>query len=390
MNNTSKRLLAFTTHVGFLVTMITSVTGCKDKPAPVAPPPVPVVASPVLVRDQVVYMESMAQALGSQDVEIRARVEGILEEVLFNEGTYINKGDLLYSINPLTLEANLEQARGNLAQAEAALGKAKRDVARLKPLWEKNAISRQMLDDAEAAQQSAEAALASAKAAVDSNQIQLGYTKIYAPIEGLIGKTEVKPGNLVGKGQSTLLTTISSVNPIHFRYSISEKDYLIWRRLHAGHSESVKAASDIFELVLADGSLHPHRGGVVFADRTVDPSTGTLLLEVAFPNPDNIIRPGQFGRVRAPIKTIPQAILVPQRAVQELQATYSVFVVTSENRAEFRKVSPGERIGNLYVIESGLQAGEKVVVEGVQKIQNNAEVSVTIKPIADATLPTVE
>jgi membrane fusion protein, multidrug efflux system len=364
------------------------LAACAKKQEAAAPVPVPVIAAPVIIRDQSVYMESMAQGLGSQDVEIRARVEGILESVHFNEGTFVKSGDLLYTIDPLTLEANLEQSRGNLAQAEAAMDKAKRDVARLKPLWEKNAISRQILDDAEALERTALAALTSAKAAVDSTRIQLGYTKIVAPIDGLIGKTEVKPGNLVGKGQSTLLTTISTVDPIHFRFSISEKEYLNWRRKYPDESSAQKATLDVFELILSDGTRHSSKGSVVFADRNVDPATGTLLLEVAFPNPGNIIRPGQFGRVRAPIKTIPNAVLVPQRAVQEMQATYSTFVVTPENRAEFRKVTPGARVDNLYIIESGLSAGENVVIEGSQKLQNNVPVTVTLQPAEPATSST--
>lgn len=354
---------------------------CREQPAPAAPPPVPVIAAEVIVRDQPVYFESMAQALGSQDVEIRARVEGILEEVHFNEGTVVKAGDLLYTIDPKTLEANLDQAKGNLIQAEAALDKAERDVARLTPLWEKNAISRQMLDDALAAERSAKGSLNTAKAAVENTRIQLGYTEIRAPIDGIIGKTEVKSGNLVGRGQSTLLTTISSVDPIHFRYSVSEQEYLAWRRQHPADPEARAAASNVFELVLSDGTVHPERGSVVFADRNVDPTTGTLLLEVAFRNPGNILRPGQFGRVRVPIRRIKDAVLVPQRAVSELQATYSVFVVTPDQKAEFRKVTPGPRIGSLMVIEQGLAPGEVVITEGGQKVRNQTPVAVTLRPV---------
>ena len=341
----------------------------------------PVIAAEVIVRDQPVYFESMAQALGSQDVEIRARVEGILEQVHFSEGTVVKAGDLLYTIDPKTLEANLDQAKGNLVQAEAALDKARRDVARLTPLWEKNAISRQMLDDALAAERSAKGSVNTAKAAVENTRIQLGYTEIRAPIDGIIGKTEVKPGNLVGRGQNTLLTTISSVDPIHFRYSVSEQEYLAWRRQHPADREARSAGSNVFELVLSDGSVHDGLGSVVFADRNVDPTTGTLLLEVAFPNPGDILRPGQFGRVRVPIRRIKDAVLVPQRAVSELQATYSVYVVTADQKAEFRKVTPGPRIGSLIVIEQGLSPGEVVITEGGQKVRNQTPVAVTLRPV---------
>ena len=320
-----------------------ALAGCGKKsaaPPPAPPPPVPVVVSEVLVRDQPIYLESIGQALGAQDVEIRARVEGVLESMNFTEGSFVKKDSLLYVIEPYSLQASLDRNKGALAQSEAQLDKATRDVARLQPLWEKNAISRQTLDDALAAERSARAGVDSAKAALESTQIQLGYAKIYAPIDGLVGKTEVRPGNLVGRGQSTLLTTMSTIDPIHFRYSVSEQDYLAWRRARPDDEKARADASNIFDLVLADGALHPHKGGVVFADRNVDPTTGTLLLEVAFPNPERLIRPGQFGRVRVPVKVLPGAILVPQRAVKETQAIYSVFVVDADRKAEFRKVTP--------------------------------------------------
>ena len=358
-----------------------ALSGCGSKPPPPTPPPVPVVASEVLVRDQTVYAENIGQSLGAQDVEIRARVEGLLESIHFTEGGFVKSNDLMYVIEPYSLQASLEQTKGALAQAQAQLDKSRRDVSRLQPLWEKKAISRQSLDDALAAERSAQAGVDAAKAALESTTIQLGYAKIYAPIDGLAGKSEVRPGNLVGRGQNTLLTTMSSIDPIHFRFSISEKDYLEWQRQRPDPEQARAAGSDIFDLVLADGEVHQHKRSAVFADRNVDPATGTLLIEVAFPNPALLVRPGQFGRVRMPIQLIPGAVLVPQRAVQEMQANYSVFVVRPDNTVEFRKVTPGPRVDNLWVITSGLQAGEKVVVEGIQKLQNNTPVAPTLKPI---------
>jgi membrane fusion protein (multidrug efflux system) len=366
------------------------IAGCGGKaPAPPPPPPVPVVASEVIVRDQLIYLENIGQSLGAQDVQIRARVEGVLESMHFSEGSFVKSNDLLYVIDPRTLEASLEQTKGSLAQAESMLDKARRDVSRLQPLWEKNAISRQTLDDALAAERSAKAGVDSARAALDTTQIQLGYAKIYAPMDGLVGKTEVRPGNLVGRGESTLLTTMSSIDPIHYRFSISEKDYLEWRRQRPDDDDARKDSTGIFELILADGAVHAYRGSVVFADRNVDPATGTLLIEVAFPNPDRLVRPGQFGRVRVPIKQLPGAILVPQRAVVELQANYSVFVVRPDNTVEFRKVTPGPTVDNLRVITSGLSVGENVVVEGIQKLQNNTPVAPTFRPIVTAPQPAV-
>jgi len=370
-----------------LLLLLLLLPACRKAPPPPPPPAVPVTAAEVLVRDQPVYLEYIGQTLGAQDVEIRARVEGFLESVDFAEGTFVKKGVLLYTIDGRPFQAALARAAGEEAQRRAAWEKANRDVERFGPLWEKNAISRQQYDDALAAREGAAANLEAAKADVDSARIELGYTRIYSPLDGIAGKTEVKAGNLVGRGQSTLLTTISSVDPIHVRFSISEQDYLAWRR-QSTPAERPREEQDIFELILSDGTVHPRRGRAVFADRQVDPTTGTFMLEVAFANPDNILRPGQFGRVRFALQTIAQAVLVPQRAVQELQANYSVFVVSEDNQAEIRKVTLGPRAGNFFVVEAGLQAGEKIVVEGSQKLQNHTPVAVTLTDLAsEATGP---
>lgn len=353
-----------------------AVAGCKRQaPEPAVPPPLPVVAAEVLVRDQPIYVERIGQTLGSRDVEIRARVEGFLESVNFLEGMPVASNALLYTIDDRPFKAAQAQAEGLLAQAQATWDKSTRDTNRLGRLWEQNAISRQQFDDALAAEQNAAALLKSARAALDTATIQLDYTRIYSPIDGLVGKTEVKAGNLVGRGSNTLLTTISEVDPISVRFSVSEQNYLDWRRRHGDDQESQAAAQDLFELILADGTLHPHRGSISFADRQVDAQTGTLLLEVSFPNPEKLVRPGQFARVRFPLEVVTNAVLVPQRAVTELQATYAVFVAGVDGLAEFRKVTPGPRVGTFYVIKDGLKPGEKVVIEGIQKLQNNAPIA---------------
>jgi membrane fusion protein (multidrug efflux system) len=325
-------------------------------------------------RDVPIYAEFTGQTRGSKEVEVRARVEGYLDGVHFAEGFPVRKGQLLYTIDPRPFETALAQAKGRLAGTEADLGKARQDVARYKPLAEQNAIPRQDYETALSRQQGAEAAVEAARAAVRQAELDLGFTRVAAPMDGLVGKTEVNPGNLVSR-QSTLLTAISQVDPIHVRFSVSEQEYLRYIR-HAERPSPGRSPVPL-ELVLADGSRHPHWGRVAFVDRTVDPTTGTLLIEAAFPNPEKVLRPGQFGRVRATIETRKGAILVPQRAVQELQATYNVAVVGAGDNVEIRPVKPGPRVDAMWVIEQGLKEGERVVVEGLQKVRPG----VTVKAV---------
>jgi membrane fusion protein (multidrug efflux system) len=349
--------------------------GCGDekKEAPKAAPPVPVKVAGVIQKTIPVLVENVGQTRGSVEVEIRARVEGFIDRVAFSEGLPVKKGDLLYEIDPKPYQAALDRAKGQLATAEAGRAKAKNDVARYKPLVEKNAISRQEYETSVSIEEASAAQVEAAKAAVKSAEIDLSYTKIFSPLDGLAGKTEVKAGALVGRGQSTLLTTISTIEPIRARFSLSEKDYLtIVRKYKPG-----ERTDRVFEMLLSDGSLHPHKGEFVFIERLVDPTTGTIMVEVSFPNPERIVRPGQFCRIRVPIETRENALLVPQRAVSEMQATWSVAVVGADNKVEMRPVKTGIRYGNLWQIESGLNPGERVVVEGVQKVRNGSTAAPT-------------
>lgn len=348
--------------------------GCKKAPPTPTTMAVPVVAMEVLIADATNYVESVGQTFGVQDVEIRARVAGFLDSVHFAEGSLVRSNELLYVIDDRPFKAALAESEGVLAQAMAAWEKARRDTNRLGPLWERNAISRQQLDDAVVSELTAAAHVKSAQATVEAASIQLGYTRIRSPLDGIAGKNEVSVGNLVGQGQSTLLTAISDVRSVNVRFSLSEQDYLAYRRKHY----TVESGIGVFELILADGNRHPHRNVEVFAGRQVDPRTGTLLVQARFPNPEGIIRPGQFARVRFPSEVFAQAVLVPQRAVQELQATYSTFVVGKDDRAEFRSISVGPRLGSFFVVTSGLKSGDRVVLEGAQKLRSGAPVVVTM------------
>jgi membrane fusion protein (multidrug efflux system) len=355
------------------------VAGCgKKEPAAMAPPEVYV--AEVAQKDVPVLMEVVGQAKGSQDVEIRARVEGYLETVAFREGSFVHKGDFLYLIDPKPLEAKLAQAKANRATTQARLDQATITVNRLRPLAEQQAVSRQELDNATAAQDAARAQLDAGQAAVDQATLDLGYTRITSPIDGVVGTTEVKPGNLVGRGESTLLTTVSAVDPILFRAGIAEADYL---RI-AGRAAELKASRGgqqaAVQLLLADGTTHPHPGRLEAVERAIDPTTGTLMVQFTFANPEKLLRPGQYGRARFELEVKKGALLVPQRAVQELQNLYSVAVVGSDSKVTFRNVKVGPRVESLWVIEEGLKPGEKVVVEGLQRVKEGS--TVTAKPVA--------
>jgi membrane fusion protein (multidrug efflux system) len=370
--NPDKRLVPI-----FLLAAALLAPACGKKEA-AAPPPPEVYVTPVVVKDVPVYLELVGQTRGSQDVEIRARVEGYLDSVKFTEGTFVTKGTPLYQIDPKPFEATLAAARADLATARARLQKSSNDVARYEPLAAQKAISQQELDNALSARDAAKAQADAAAAAVDKATLDLGYTSIAAPLDGIVGTTKVKAGNLVGRGESTLLTTVSKVDPILFRAGISEAEYLrIAKRVQEGGERAAKAE---ITLILADGTVHPQMGRIDAVEREVDPTTGTLAVQFTFPNPNRLVRPGQYGRARFVLETKAGALLVPQRAVQELQNLYSVATVGADGKVAFKSVKVGPRVEGLWVIEEGLKAGETVVVEGLQRIRDG--MTVTTKPAA--------
>ncbi|HXY40700.1 MAG TPA: efflux RND transporter periplasmic adaptor subunit [Vicinamibacteria bacterium] len=357
---------------------------CGEKTGPAAAPP-EVYVSEVTQRDVPVYMELVGQTRGAQDIDIRARVEGYLDKVAFTEGTFVHKGDLLYQIDPKAYEATLANAKADLATAQARLTKTNTDVSRLTPLAKQQAVSQQELDNAVAFQEAARAQVDAQKAAVDKAALDLGYTHVTSPIDGLAGTTQVKAGALVGRGESTLLTTVSAVDPILFRAGISEAEALrIAKRVQdTGHR---LRDTVVVDLVLADGTVHAHKGRIDTVERAVDPTTGTLMVQFSFPNPEKVLRPGLYGRARFVSETRAGALLVPQRAVSELQNLYSVAVVGEGNKVAFRNVKVGPRVESLWVIDEGLKPGEKVVVEGLQRLRDGVVVSP--KPVEAAKVAT--
>jgi membrane fusion protein (multidrug efflux system) len=352
-----------------------------EQPPP-APPPAPpeVYVSDVEQKDVPVYLDLVGQTEGFQDVEIRARVEGFLDSVNFREGSFVRRGDLLYQIDRQPLEASLAAAKADQVTAEAGLAKANNDVNRYTPLVAKQAVSRQELDNALAAQDAARSRVEAAKAAVQTATLDLGYTRITSPIDGLTGTTQVKAGNLVGRGESTLLTTISQIDPILFRVGVTEADYLRVVRRTNQRTAGRSGAAEGIQLTLADGSQYSETGSLRTVERAVDPTTGTLGLQLMFANRESLLRPGQYGRARIMLETRPASLLVPQRAVQELQSIYSVAVVDDAGKVAFRNVKVGMRVGAQWVIEEGLKPGERVVVEGLQRIQDGMTVTPKAAP----------
>jgi membrane fusion protein (multidrug efflux system) len=370
------------THVLLLAA---ALGACHERKADTAPPPPVVKAAVVLQRDVPVTVEAIGELRGNTEIEVLARVEGFIESIDFAEGTVVKKGQQLYSIDSAPFVAQLAQAQGGEAEAEAQRVRTHQDVVRYEPLVAKNAISREEYETAVALEKAAKASLDAAKALTERAQINLSYTKVLSPDDGLVGKTEVDVGALVGGSHPALLTRVSRIDPIDARFSIAEKDYLYYARKSGGQIHAGDPTP--FRIVLADGTTHPETGRLSFLDSTVDPRTGTILMDVAFPNPVGLLRPGQYARVRAEVDVKKGALLVPQRAVQEQQGVFSVMVVKSDDTVEQRMVKPAERYGPLWVIDSGLQPGDRVVVEGMQKARPGSKVQVEAVTIEDPDKP---
>jgi len=331
----------------------------------------------VVQQDVPIYFEWLGTTDGYVNAQIRPRVQGYLQSQHYREGSFVQAGDPMFTIDPREYQAALEQTQGALGQAEANLGKTQLDVARFTPLAKEGAISQQELDNAGQANQANKASVEAARAAVDNTKLNLGWTKVTAPISGIAGISVAQIGDLVTP--STLLTTISQVDPIKVYYPISEQEYLHFaRRIHE-IDEGRGGERPPLELILADGSTYPERGKFTFADRQVNLQTGTITMQGLFPNPGNILRPGQYAKVRVAPDLRKGALLVPQRAVQELQGIYQVAVVGPDNVVQIRTVKSGERVGSLWIINEGLKLGERVVVEGLQKVRNG--LTVNPKPV---------
>jgi len=369
--NTSVQWLSWA--AGAMVLLL-PLAGCsKEKVrAEAQVPEVEVVA--VAQQDVPLYTECISTLDGYVNAQIQPQVTGYLIKQNYREGTVVHKGDVLFEIDARPFEAALAQAEGQLAQSKAQLGKTKLDVARDTPLAKESAIPQAQLDNDIQANEAAVALVAAAEAQVEQARLNLSFTTVRSLIDGIAGLAKGQIGDLVGP--STVLTTVSQVQPIKAYFAISEQEYLKLANRISAVAEGEKHAGGKrnLELTLSDGSLYPQKGWVVLADRQVDVKTGTIRMAGAFDNPGAILRPGMFGRVRAVTGVAKGALLVPQRSVVETQGSYSVVVVGPDNKASIRPVKTGERVGQMWVITDGVQAGEQVIAEGLQKAKEGATV----------------
>ena len=343
-------------------------------------------------QDVPIYSEWIGTTDGSINAQIRARVQGYLQERHYREGTVVKAGDLLFSIDPRPYMAALDQARGDLGRAEATVGKTKLDVSRYTPLAKEGAMSQQELDNAIQADRGNEASVVAERAAVRQAELNLAWTQVRSPIDGIAGISVAQIGDLISA--STLFTTVSRVDPLKVTFPISEREYLKFADLIGRAMQAEKRAEKHgrpLELILADGSVYSERGAIALPDREVDLKTGTITLVSYFSNPNHTLRPGLYAKVRVVTNTKKGALLVPQRAVQELQGAYRLAVVTAENTVSMRPVKMGARVGKLWVVEEGLNPDERIVVEGLLKVKDGAQVNP--KPIqmeaANAVTPAV-
>jgi RND family efflux transporter MFP subunit len=388
MNSSGRRTLVVAVILGVIAVAVIIVL-LRPKPAVSAGPPAEVMVAQVQQRDVAIYSEWIGTLDGLVNANVKAQVTGYLLEQDYQEGSFVQKGQLLFQIDPRPFQAVLDQAEGQLAQAKAQLANAEAvqlrnqlDVDRYTPLAKEQAASQQDLDNAiqnnlaaKATVATAKAQILSAQAAVETARLNLGFTRLVAPITGIAGIAQLQVGALVDT-TSAPVTTVSTVDPIKVYFTVSESEYLDFNRrfpTESGRAAELKRLP--LDLVLADGTTYAHQGTVDYADRAVNQGTGAILIAGLFPNPGNILRPGGYGKVRAATRTESDALVVPQRAVTELQGSYQVAVVDSENKVSIRTVTPGDRTGSDWIIVKGLKAGERVVAEGAQKVRPGSQVN---------------
>ena len=360
-----------------LVVSLFVFSSCKEKEVKTLPPQ-KINVYQVEPKSVPIYEEFVGQIFGEKDIPIRARVDGYIEKIHFIEGSKVNVGDLLYEIDPAPFVEAVVAKQSLVAQAETMLVQAESDLKRIKPLAAIDAVSKRELDMAQAERDASESALDAAIADLNVANINLSYTKIVSPINGIIGRTLAREGEYVGKDPNpVILNTVSNIESIRVQFFLSENEYLRAARSYADESKNkIESNKDIVEvqLILSDGSLYDQTGHIDFIDRNIDSSTGTILLQASFSNPIRLIRPGQFARVKIKVVELNDAIVVPQKCISELQGQYSVLVVNAENKVETVQVTVGEKVPGFTIIKEGVKSGDKIILEGLQKVKPGMEV----------------
>jgi RND family efflux transporter MFP subunit len=369
-------------HVmGVLMLALAICAGCSSNAEKPAPPPPGVTVTPVIQKDVPIHQEWVGTMLGNVDADIRPKVGGFLLSRLYTEGSYVEKGSPMFQLDKRQAQAGVEQAQGDLERARAALGQAQIDVRRYTPLVSQKAVSQAELDKALSSEAAGKAQVNAEQAVLDNAKLNLAWSTVISPISGIAGVSKVQVGDLMTP--VTIMTTISNVNPIYVDVSIAEQDYIRFVREKTGRS-----AGQNLELILGDGTVFPRRGHALFVNREVDSRTGTIQVRGEFPNPGNVLRPGQYARIRAATELRKGALLIPQQAVSELQGVYQVGVVAPDNKVTIKRVKLGPQFGDMWVVESGLQAGDNVVVDGLQRIKSGMTVTPTPFKDTQATAPT--
>jgi membrane fusion protein, multidrug efflux system len=370
----------------FLLLPAILLAACGPDAAPPAPPPPAVEVLTLAPRDVPLYQDFVGQLKGAQDTDVRAQVQGVVQSIDYQEGTEVEVGAQLFTIDPRPFESALQQAQASASEARIRYENARRDAERYITLARKGVIPRKQADDAEAQAKAQQQSYNAAMALVDGKQVDLGYTRVTAPIAGRAGIAQVEVGDLVGGPGSKPMVVISKSGDVKARFSVSENDYLrIFRQRQAERATGQEPPPIPVRLVLSDGGEYDKDGRITSIDSTVDSTTGTLTVEALFPNPDGLLRSGQYGKVRALTSTQRNVLLLPQRAVTETQGTYTVAVVGVDNKVEIRRVEMGERSGNDWIVKSGLKVGERVVVEGLGKARSGTVVAP--REMAAATAP---
>lgn len=356
--------------------LVIFLSGCGEKKTATPPGPPEVLVTTAVARDVPVYREWIGTLDGSENAEIRARVSGYLIKRNYREGSLVKKGDLLFEIDPRPFEAALAEAKSQLEQAKALQLASQADADRSSELFNKKVISEREHTNKTQLNESSIAKVQALQASVEQAELNLQFCKITSPVEGIAGIAKAQVGDLVGTANSAVLTQVSTLDPIKILFPVSEADYLeASARALEAMNIPLEQRSGSIELVLADGSTFPHKAKLLSVDRQVNASTGTILVTALLPNPGSILRPGFFARAKIVAQILKDAVVVPQRAVSEVQGSFQLATIGADNKAEIRPVQVGARVGSEWVIKSGLAAGEKVVVEGIQKIKTGSPVS---------------